>query len=95
LLPWSAQLAALPLRDPSAAYEPASNPHECSCDYCTERESLSNLSPVGWAFTCCATYSGFGALAAAVLWNANIAAQLRKVRREWAALRAGGGAGAV
>lgn len=87
-LPYAEQLAALPLRDASAPFDARSNPRECSCDGCTAHEDMAHLSPMGWALTVVATYSGFALLAASVLWNANIGAQLRKIGAEWRALRA-------
>ncbi|KAG8463362.1 hypothetical protein KFE25_004873 [Diacronema lutheri] len=87
-LPYEEQLARLPLRDPAAPYDARTNPRECSCERCTHAEDVTHLSPMGLAVTLCATYVGFALLATAVLWNANIGAQLRKVRAEWRVLRA-------
>mmetsp|Transcript_16472 Transcript_16472/g.42003 ORF Transcript_16472/g.42003 Transcript_16472/m.42003 type:complete len:291 (+) Transcript_16472:470-1342(+) len=87
-LPYSEQLAKLPLRDSRMPFESVSNRHECACDACTEHEDMAHLSPLGWVFTVFMTYTGFACLAASVLWNANISAQLRKVGAEWVALRA-------
>lgn len=87
-LPFDEQLRALPRKDPALPYDRAANPADCSCDYCTEYEDMRHLSPMGILFTIVATYSGFAALACAVLWNANIGAQVRKVRAEWRALLA-------
>lgn len=78
-LPHSEQLARLPERDGERA---------CACDMCTHAEDMGHLSPVGVLFTILCTYAGFGLLALAVLWNANLAAKLRKVGAEWRALRA-------
>lgn len=94
-LPRAAQLAALPLRSPSQPQDALRNPRECGCETCTVHEDMAHLSPMGWALTVVATYSGFALLAAAVLWNADFRAQLRKVGAEWRALRARGAAGMV
>jgi hypothetical protein len=87
-LPYAARLGALPLRDPSRPYDAATNPRECGCGACVVAERVRSLSLVGWLVTIGCTYAGFAALAGAVLWNADVAAQLRKVRTQWAALRA-------
>lgn len=65
----------------------------CDCAVCVHDETMSNLSPMGVLFTICFTYLGFAALATAVLWNANIAGKVAKVRAEWRALRGHGGPG--
>lgn len=87
-LPYEQQLRALPRRDPELPYDERSNPADCLCDHCTEFEDIAHLSPIGLVFTLGFTYAGFVALGAAVLWNANVGVQVRKVRVEWRALLA-------
>lgn len=60
----------------------------CDCDSCQPHEDFAHLSPIGIAFTIVCTYTGFGLLALAVLWNADVTAKMRGVGTRWRELRA-------
>jgi hypothetical protein len=56
--------------------------------FCSEgAEAFRCLSVYGWMLTVVATYAGFALFFFAVLWNANITGKLKKIRRQWRALR--------
>jgi hypothetical protein len=61
----------------------------CDCDSCQPHEDFAHLSPIGIVFTIVCTYLGFGLLALAVLWNADLAAKMRGVAARWRQLRSG------
>jgi len=68
-----------------------SGPWPGSSEYrngCNE-ETVRCLSVLGIFFTIIATYSGFICLFIGTMWNANIIAKFRQVRKQWNALRAG------
>lgn len=62
----------------------------CNCDAClpVSQETMGHLSDVGIVFTICLTYCGFGLLATAVMWNAEIVSKFKKIGRQWKELRA-------
>lgn len=53
----------------------------------TNAETYACLSPVGWAFTVCATYLGFVLFFVATFWNADLIGKLVAIREKWQALR--------
>jgi hypothetical protein len=60
----------------------------CECDSCQPHEDFAHLSPIGIVFTIVCTHAGFGLLALAVLWNADLATKMRSVGTRWRQLRA-------
>jgi len=86
-LSYEAQLASLPLADPSKPFNASSNPHACGCDGCVPHENWSHLSVVGTISSLVCTYVGFALLTVAVGWNANILKKLRRIPQQWAELR--------
>ena len=51
------------------------------------KEDIACLSTVGVFFTIIFTYSGFILLALGTLWNANIMAKLKEIKKQWRELR--------
>lgn len=60
--------------------------YECTCQ-CTLSETMGNLSGIGWLFTFSITYIGFALLAVGSLWNANIIAKCKKMKKRYRQLR--------
>ena len=59
---------------------------ECNCLPGNE-ENMKHLSMIGIIFTIFFTYSGFFLLALGALWNADIINKVKKMKKQWAALR--------
>jgi len=70
---------------------PGANPDDCvAADdmcHCTDHETFSNLSTVGWIFTFTFTYFGFFVLTTGVMWNAEIVKKFAKIKSQYKALR--------
>jgi len=60
--------------------------YECTCQ-CTLSETMGNLSGIGWLFTFSMTYIGFALLAVGSLWNADIIAKCKKMKKKYRQLR--------
>jgi len=52
------------------------------------QENMKCLSVLGVFFTVICTYSGFVLLFVGTMWNANIVAKLKKIKKQWKVLRA-------
>lgn len=63
---------------------PGSSQYRAGC----ENENITCLSAVGVVFTIVFTYSGFLLLFAGTMWNANLLAKLKDIRKQWRELRA-------
>ena len=87
-LSYEAQLASLPLADPTKPFNATTNPHSCGCDGCVPQENWSHLSVVGVLSSLVCTYFGFFLLTIAVGWNANILKKLKRIPQQWSQLRA-------
>jgi len=59
---------------------------DCTCvhDY---QETMAHLSMIGWVFTICCTYIGFGLFMFGSLWSANIIDKCKQIRHQWRVLR--------
>mmetsp|Transcript_18327 Transcript_18327/g.38130 ORF Transcript_18327/g.38130 Transcript_18327/m.38130 type:complete len:344 (-) Transcript_18327:62-1093(-) len=55
--------------------------------HCTDHETFSNLSTIGWIFTFTFTYFGFFVLTVGVMWNAEIVKKFAKIKSQYRALR--------
>jgi len=86
-LPYEEQLRQLPRPKPNLPYDNSTNAGSCDCNQCTPTETMTHSSPMGVLFTIFFTYTGFLLLAIAVMWNANIIAKLKKIRKQWNELR--------
>jgi len=62
---------------------PGSSEYRSGC----AEENISCLSAIGWIFTIGCTYSGFVLLFWGTMWNANLIAKLKQIRKQWQALR--------
>jgi len=62
---------------------PGSSEYRSNC----EEENVTCLSAIGWIFTIACTYSGFVLLFCGTMWNANLLAKLKQIRKQWQALR--------
>jgi hypothetical protein len=76
------------LADPDLPFDKVTNSYVCGCDGCTPHEDWGHLSVVGAITSIVCTYLGFGLLAFAVGWNANILTKFKKIGAKWNKLRA-------
>lgn len=59
-------------------------PHGCIP---LKHENMAHLSMIGWIFTIAFTYVGFILLFVGTMWNANVLAKCRDVKKRWRELR--------
>mmetsp|Transcript_32028 Transcript_32028/g.65974 ORF Transcript_32028/g.65974 Transcript_32028/m.65974 type:complete len:221 (-) Transcript_32028:626-1288(-) len=68
------------LQDSGIWPEPGSSMFRDDCDKTTGLSGFWCLTPVGWLFAICFTYSGFGLMMASVIWSTKI---FTKLQRAW------------
>ncbi len=64
-------------------FQKGSSQYRANCPH----ENVTCLSAVGVVFTIIFTYTGFILLFIGTMWNANIVAKLKQIRKQWRLLR--------